>query len=112
MADDYILAQGEAKPATEEDLIKDAIGITHPNLHRRIDTDYSPRFEVLNLQTAEGGNLLAAEGNPISVCVDMSYINPPPAGYESPYEYTLSVQGVNSFRTTHYSNKDESAEVP
>ena len=43
--------QGPAKVANEEDLIRDAQGFTHPNLHRRIDpqqpsdgsVEYKPR---------------------------------------------------------------------
>ncbi len=30
-------AQGIAKPATEEDIARDEIGYTTPNLHRRVD---------------------------------------------------------------------------
>ena len=40
--DETKTAQGPAKLATEEDLVKDAIGITDPNLHRRIDNEMSP----------------------------------------------------------------------
>ena len=112
MADGYLLAQGQAKPATQEDLYKDASGVTYPNLHRRIDTDYSPRYEYRYLQTAEGDNLLTAEGDPIVVNVDMSYIEPAPVGYESPYEYALLVQGVDSYRNTHFVDTDENSEIP
>ncbi len=35
-------AQGQAKLATEEDITKDEIGITDPNLHRRIDDEATP----------------------------------------------------------------------
>lgn len=33
------LAHGEMQPATEVDLLKDRIGFTNPNLHRRIETE-------------------------------------------------------------------------
>ena len=33
------LAQGYVKPASAEDLVKDAEGVTMPNLHRRMDED-------------------------------------------------------------------------
>ena len=36
------LAQGAAKPATTGDLVRDASGITYPNLHRRIDNENTP----------------------------------------------------------------------
>lgn len=112
MADEYLLAQGQAKPATEEDLFRDASGITYPNLHRRINLDYAPRYEILNLQTAEGDNLLTAEGDQIQVSVDLSFIGPPPPGFIPEYDYTLLVQGVNSYRNIHYTNRDEDSEIP
>lgn len=37
--DEFKLAQGPAKLATEEDIEKDEEGITKPNFHRRIDED-------------------------------------------------------------------------
>ena len=33
-----VVSQGEATPATPEDLEKDASGVTFPNLHRRYET--------------------------------------------------------------------------
>ena len=35
-------AQGEAKLATQTDISHDMGGITHPNLHRRIDNEDTP----------------------------------------------------------------------
>lgn len=35
------LAQGEATPANPSDISKDEVGITNPNLHRRIEADVS-----------------------------------------------------------------------
>jgi hypothetical protein len=40
--DDLKYAQGPAKLATPADIDKDEIGITDPNLHRRIDEDLTP----------------------------------------------------------------------
>ena len=40
--DKFKLAQGPAKLATPDDIEKDKIGITNPNLHRRIDEDLTP----------------------------------------------------------------------
>lgn len=34
-----LMANGNAISATEEDLIRDENGFTHPNLHRRIDPE-------------------------------------------------------------------------
>ena len=39
MSEYCLFAQGYAKPATAEDLARDASGITKPNLHRRIDPE-------------------------------------------------------------------------
>jgi len=39
MSENYAYAQGPVKPATAEDLVRDASGITKPNLHRRINND-------------------------------------------------------------------------
>lgn len=142
MADDYLLAQGQAKPATDEDLIKDANGITHPNLHRRIDTDLAPNYQWLALKTAEGTVLLTSTGEPILVHVDVNslspviteilttnageplttndgefltytyHIEPDPEPRKDEYEYVLLVQGVNSYRNTKITNIDEDSEIP
>ena len=142
MADEYLLAQGQAKPATEEDLFRDASGITYPNLHRRIDKDLAPRFEYLTLMTAEGDYLLTAEGERILVSVDMNslapivtetlttnageplttndgqlltysyHTDPDPSPRKEDYEYILLVQGVNSYRNTQITNIDEDSEIP
>ena len=81
MLDNYPqTAQGQAKLATEADLEKDEIGITDPNLHRRIDDESTP-------------------------------LHP---GEVVPDSYTLSVGGVNSYRTTDHHVHDESSdsEIP
>lgn len=36
------IAQGQATPATAEDIARDEVGITDPNLHRRIDNETTP----------------------------------------------------------------------
>lgn len=75
------VAQGPAKLATAEDLKMDAHGMTHPNLHTRIEP-HEPS---------------------------------PDSGEVRPSEYDLSVQGVNSYRTTkkHYHDEESSdSEIP
>lgn len=75
------VAQGPAKLATNEDLKKDAHGMTHPNLHTRIEPH-----------------------------------DPPPESREvRPADYDLTVQNVNSYRTTHKHYHDEESsesEIP
>ena len=51
MSEYCLFAQGYAKPATAEDLARDASGITDPNLHRRID----PELDTEADQTVEEG---------------------------------------------------------
>lgn len=81
--DDQIVkvAQGPAKLATSEDLKKDAHGLTHPNLHTRIEPqDPSPE-----------------------------------SGEVKPTDYELTIQNVNSYRTTHKHYHDEESsksEIP
>lgn len=51
MVDIPMMGQGPATPATEEDIERDKIGFTGPNLHRRVDPqipapdseEYKPR---------------------------------------------------------------------
>lgn len=38
-------AQGEAVECSEEDIQRDELGFTNPNLHRRIDNDIAPEDE-------------------------------------------------------------------
>lgn len=118
MAEKYLFAQGQAKPATEEDLIKDASGITYPNLHRRIDPELSPRFEYLPLMSAEGDYLLTTESEYMVAMVDINQLQSSTGSSldTSPtmpnYDYVLLVQGLNSYRNTRYINVDEDNEVP
>lgn len=75
------VAQGPAKLVTEEDLKKDAHGMTHPNLHTRIDP-HEPS---------------------------------PESGEVKPADYYLTVQNVNSYRTTikYYHDEESSdSEIP
>ena len=77
MVENIFYAQGEAKPATPEDIEKDTQGITEPNLHRRIDEDRADRMK----------------------------------GEVEKDHYTLSVQAVNSYRTTKHNTHDEESTV-
>lgn len=75
------VAQGPAKLATAEDLKLDAHGMTHPNLHTRIEP-HEPT---------------------------------PESGEVHPRDYDLTVQNVNSYRTTHKHYHDEESsesEIP
>lgn len=73
MSSEFIkMAQGPAVLADEEALQKDAKGLTHPNLHRRIKIDKTVGEE--------------------------EYL---------PREYKLSVQGVDSYRSTKTFVHDE-----
>lgn len=105
--EDIPLAQGPAKPATAEDLVRDAVGITYPNLHRRIDTDLSATISEFYLTTEDGYRLTTEDGFQL---LGTSY--EPAPGSES---YILSVAGVSSFRTTERKIHDEdstTSEIP
>lgn len=105
MADNHLLAQGQAKLATEEDLLHDASGITYPNLHRRIDTDLALIEVKAILLSAEDQYLVNAEGN--AMLAGPASITKP--GAEN---YILSVSGVNSYRTTKKINTNPDSEIP
>lgn len=107
MSDNHLLAQGQAKPATEEDLFRDASGITYPNLHRRIDTDLTQADIEVQLCSVEGDLLINTEGNS-QLLATVSEIRP---GSE---EYILSVSGFNSYRTTKKNTytEDNTDEIP
>lgn len=105
MADDYLFAQGQAKPANAEDLQKDAAGITDPNLHRRFNIESELLEEVM---TTENNFMLAINDE----FVLSSIIDEP---VETPYSYVISVQSLNSYRTTQTDVHDESStesEIP
>lgn len=107
MTDYPEFAQGPAKPATMADLIKDADGITKPNLHRRINSDLDYSLIDCDLLTEEGFILATAE--------DEEMISPVEVPNEGEVDYTLSVQAVNSYRTTSRVLHDEDSttdEVP
>ena len=97
MADDYLFAQGQAKPANAEDLQKDAAGITDPNLHRRFNIESELLEEVM---ITEDNFMLAIDDE----FVLSSIIDEP---LESPYSYVISVQSLNSYRTTQTKVHDE-----
>lgn len=105
MADNHLLAQGQAKLATEEDLLHDASGITYPNLHRRIDPDLALIEVEAILLSAEDQYLVTAEGD--AILTGPASINKP--GAEN---YILSVSGVNSYRTTKKINTNPDSEIP
>lgn len=105
MADDYLFAQGQAKPANAEDLQKDAAGITDPNLHRRFNIESELLEEVM---ITEDNFMLAIDDD----FVLSSIIDEP---IETPYSYVISVQSLNSYRTTQTDVHDESStesEIP
>lgn len=104
------MAQGPAKLATEEDLAKDRVGVTKPNLHRRIDNDLGvvPNKEVY-LLTTDDYYLITEDDYFIMVCI------PDETASSYSYSYTVSVGGVNSFRTSSTITHDEDSndsEVP
>ena len=99
---DIQLAQGIATPATTEDLARDAAGITKPNLHRRIDADLSQFIDNVYLATTEG-DLLATESN--EVLVIPGFVPDPNA------TYLLSVNALNSYRTTKRTIHDEESTI-
>lgn len=105
MADDYLFAQGQAKPANAEDLQKDAAGITDPNLHRRFNIESELLEEVM---ITEDNFMLAIDDD----FVLSSIIDEP---VETPYSYVIAVQSLNSYRTTQTDVHDESStesEIP
>lgn len=105
MADDYLFAQGQAKPANAEDLQKDAAGVTDPNLHRRFNIESELLEEVM---ITEDNFMLAIDDE----FVLSSIIDEP---VETPYSYVISVQSLNSYRTTQTDIHDESStesEIP
>jgi len=131
--DDIKLAQGQAKLATEEDLQKDAAGITNPNLHRRIDQDLSFITEEATILIAnvEGDTLVteddaiiltednielsAESGDALLGADEDTYVTIPTRVPGGKADYTLSVSGLNSFRTTNNITHDEDSttdEIP
>lgn len=105
MADieDIKLAQGQAKLAIEEDLQRDAVGITNPNLHRRVDQDLSFISEAVALST-DNDEIIGADAE--------DYISVPSRVEGGAANYTLSVSGVNSYRTTQTIDTDADSEIP
>lgn len=72
-----VLGQGPATPATEEDLERDELGFTNPNLHRRVDPQDPPTADDPRNQEI------------------------------APRDYTLGIQNVHSYRTTTINVHDE-----
>lgn len=71
------VGQGPARPATAEDLARDELGFTGPNLHRRVDPQQPPVADDPRNQEA------------------------------LPRSYDLTIQNVHSYRTTHINTHDE-----
>lgn len=104
--DNVKMAQGPAKPATAEDLQRDAVGITNPNLHRRIDNDLSFISEDVALST---------ENDDVIGTNDGDYVVVPTRVVGGKADYTVSVGGLNSYRTTERITHDEDStteEIP
>ena len=72
-----VMGQGPATPASEEDLARDELGFTNPNLHRRIDPQEPPVADDPRNQEV------------------------------APRSYQLDVQNVHSYRTTTINVHDE-----
>lgn len=101
------IAQGYAKPATAEDLVKDAAGVTFPDLHRRINTDLAKLTGEYALTTPNGEVLTTPNGEILTALAEY--------GSGGAQTFDLLVQGVNSFRTTTslvYDEDSEDSEVP
>ena len=115
MTDIIPIAQGPAKPATAEDLQRDAVGITNPNLHRRIDdTPIEPESEEYLLVDQSDFILCNQAGEELLI----NFINPFDTSTSTltlNNRYALCVAGVNSYRTIEHVTHDEESndsEVP
>lgn len=111
MIDDYRLAQGPAKPASAEDLERDAASVadsastTYPNLHRRIDEDLSIIVETPYI-LASDDTILATENGQLLISG---------AIYPGTATYALSVNSTSSYRTTTqiiYNEDSTTSEIP
>lgn len=100
MSDNYSFAQGQAKPATAEDLQKDAAGVTDPNLHRRFNVDSNLVEDYIS---TEDGFILEIDDDFVLTSMVDEIV-------ETPYSYMLTVQGVNSYRNTTTELHDEDAD--
>lgn len=86
--DEYLyprMTQGPAKPLTEDDEARDALGFTHPNLHRRTDPQDPPTADDPRNQEL------------------------------TPREYSLELSGVHSYRAVTITTHDEESidsEIP
>ena len=105
--DDFITtAQGQAKLANSEDLIKDAQGVTDPNLHRRITAGYIEYNDYI-LSTPDSYEIATPDGYSLVATV-ADY-------FPGDTQYALVVQAVNSYRTTEHivHNEDSTtSEIP
>jgi len=101
------LAQGPAKPANHEDIVRDESGITKPNLHRRIDEDPTQVWTNCLLMTQDDCILETQNNYDLAVDVELD-------GEHGVY-HTLAVNAVNSYRISRQSVHDEdstTSEIP
>jgi hypothetical protein len=109
------LAQGPAKPATSEDLERDASGITNPNLHRRIDN--SP-IEITGSEyvlSDQDDYILCNQQDEELLINFYSPFSPSEPTIALNSSYILNVAGVNSYRTTNTITHEEEStdsEIP
>ncbi len=106
-------AQGQATPATAEDITRDNAGITNPNLHRRIDNSLG------DIPITFSDYLIASEDDHILISGDAFEFLTENTDSESTIypkaEYVISVSGVNSYRITKtnpHNEESEDSEIP
>ena len=99
-SDPPISGSAPAQPVSPEDLARDTLGFTNPNLHRRIDVGtYNDKATTVNVRTTSGTKITIKKGQEID-----------------PREYNLQIQGTNSYRTVKYTLYEEggskTSEIP
>ena len=99
-SDPSISGSAPAQPVSPEDLARDTLGFTNPNLHRRIDVGtYNDKATTVNVRTTSGTKITIKKGQEID-----------------PREYNLQIQGTNSYRTVKYTLYEEdgskTSEIP
>lgn len=135
--EDLTYAQGPAKPATAEDIAKDDAGITHPNLHRRIDDEigsnsqifigdgHTKSFQLIYIGTFDEIISVTINNRAVSnYSVNeniITFMTAPKLdatiivtftfiqGEEKCNTYSLLVSGVNSYRRIGYQYHDENS---
>ena len=95
LADEIVkLAQGPAALADSVALDKDAKGFTHPNLHRRIDPQQPPTDSGYSLVPIRSEYATSEEHEAALKHYHETYSE------TAPRDYSLTVAGLNSYRTT------------